>query len=198
MESVLQYPAGSLVFQARDPDRTPRTVVRTRLDASSRHRQVVLGGRDGTDDCATPSSLVYVDETLRPTGPQIEDCRAHLARAIYEESARCSLCRRAHTFWSTFERCIIGKRLLEELGSLYSYRDNVLPWLTGQPVDPARLQWGQRVVIRTADGERAGVVSPIDHDGVWHEAGTDGLILVRHRDGTPPTRYAAHLVFHDP
>ncbi|MFG2211936.1 hypothetical protein [Streptomyces sp. NPDC048638] len=90
-ESVLQYPPGSLVFQTRDPDRTPRAVVRTRLNASSRHRQIVLEGPAGKNDFASPGSLVHVDEGMRPTGRQIEDSRAHLGRAIHEESTRCPM-----------------------------------------------------------------------------------------------------------
>jgi hypothetical protein len=198
VESVLQYPAGTRVFRPRDPGRTPYTVLGTRLDAAARNRVVVLDQSDGQTTSAYPHGLVHVDQALRPTARQIADSHTELVGAIREETSGCSICRRVPTFWSTAARCAFGKRLMSELGALHHYRDNVLPWLTGRPVDPARLSWGQHVVIRAADGELPGVVSVIDDAGVWHDVGEDGVILVRHRDGTPPTRYPVHLVFHSP
>ncbi|MER8119196.1 hypothetical protein [Streptomyces sp. NPDC094031] len=195
---MLQYPEGTQVFRPRDPARILHGVLGTRLDASARNRIVSLRAPDGPTTSAHPHGLVHFDPALRPNAQQIVDSCAELVDALGEETTDCSICRRVPTFWNTAARCADGKRLMSEIGRLHHYRDNVLPWLSGLPVDPARLHWGQHVVVRTVDGERPGIVSPIDDEGVWHDIADDGLILLRHRDGTPPTRYRAHLVFHSP
>ncbi|MGW1007490.1 hypothetical protein [Streptomyces sp. NPDC002520] len=157
-----------------------------------------LARPDGQRAYAYPHGLVHTDPALRPTAEAIAASGTELVAAVTAETAGCSICRRVLTFWSEASRCIVGKRLLSELGKLHYYRDNVLPWLAGLPADPARLRGGQHVTVHTTAGELAGVVSVIDDHGQWHEPGTDGLVLLRHRDGTPPTRYPAATVFHLP
>lgn len=200
--SALAYETGQQVFRPRDPDRTPFTVTAVRRTPNGRHRQVELDvhgtGRHPTE---SPHHLVHVDETLRPDAAMCAASSRLLVASVDAHTEGCSYCGYAVKlggFWATARRCLTGKSLLSELGGLSYYRNNVLPWLAGDPVDPARLASGQHVTARTDSGEVDGVVSKIDQHGQWHEPGEGGLVLLRHRDGTPPTRYPAHTVFHRP
>ncbi|MET9778995.1 hypothetical protein ABZ023_32895 [Streptomyces sp. NPDC006367] len=96
----------------------------------------------GQTTSAHPHGLVHLGPALRPTAQQIADSHAELVDALGEKTAACSICRCVPGFWNTAARCAAGKRLMSDLGNLHHYRDNVLPWLAGLPVDPSRVRWG--------------------------------------------------------
>lgn len=194
---LLTFREGQRVFFVRDPERTPLTVRKTAYDVSGRHPMVYFvepgGGRE------YPRHLVHVDEALRPTPAQLEQSRRGLSREVNDHTAGCSSCQREHVWWGTARRCLTGRRLIDAVGGVLWYRDNIEPWLTGKPVDPARLQDGQSVTVQP-DGEPEfeAVVSRIATELGWHEPGKDGLILVRPKNGQPSALHPVHQVFHRP
>ncbi|MFJ3097902.1 hypothetical protein [Streptomyces hydrogenans] len=200
--SALAFETGQQVFRPRDTDRALLTVTAVRRTSDNRHRQIELDvhgtGRHPTEG---PHHLVHADETLRPDADECAASSKLLVTSVNAHTEDCSYCGYAVKlggFWATARRCLIGKSLLSELAGLSYYRNNVLPWLAGDPADPARLVSGQHVTARIDGRDLDGVVSKIDQHGRWHEPGEGGLVLLRHRDGTPPTRYAVPVVFHRP
>ncbi|MEV4868547.1 hypothetical protein [Streptomyces syringium] len=200
MASCFTYEPGQQVFEPRDAERTPVTVVHTAYGPDGRRPVVVLQrrGQEMTRN-ADPHHLVRLDEELRPTGIQLAESFAQLAASVDAHTAECRFCQRQYSWWGTCYRCLTGKRMIDAAGGLAYYRDNVLPWLTGKPVDPARVCGGQRVTVRPVDGpEVEASISQIADGGRWHEPGEDRLICVRMAPDGKPVLYPVAQVFHRP
>lgn len=200
MASCFTYEPGQQVFEPRDAGRTPATVVRTAYGPDGR-RPVVALQRQGEETTrnASPHHLVRLDEELRPTRIQLDELFAQLAASVDAHTAECPYCQRQHAWWGTCFRCLIGKRMIDAAGGLTYYRDNVLPWLTGKPVDPAHVCGGQHVTVRPADSPtHEARISRIADGGRWHEPGEDGLICVRMAPDWKSALYPAAQVFHRP
>ncbi|MWA08773.1 hypothetical protein [Streptomyces sp. BA2] len=195
---LLTYQEGQRVFFVRDSERTPLTVQKVGYDATGRHPVVFFEAPDKPPS-AYPHHLAHVDEALRPTLVQLELSHRELAGQVNAHTAGCSFCRREHVWWGTALRCLEGKRLIDAVGQVLYYRDNIEPWLTGKPVDPARLSNGQPVTVRPHDGpELDACVSRIATGIGWHEPGEGGLILVRPTNDQAPALYPIQQVFHRP
>ncbi|MEU9761878.1 hypothetical protein AB0D98_19455 [Streptomyces sp. NPDC047987] len=200
MASCFTYEPGQQVFEPRDAERTPATVVHTTYGPGGRRPVVVLQrhGQETTRN-ADPHHLVRLGEELRPTRIQLAESFAQLAASVDAHTAECRSCQRQSVWWGTCYRCLIGTRMIDAAGGLTYYRDNVLPWLTGKPVDPARVRGGQHVIVRLVDGPGYEArISQIADGGRWHEPGEDGLICVRTAPDWKPVLYPVAQVSHRP
>ncbi|MFF4283016.1 hypothetical protein ACFY0Z_30065 [Streptomyces kronopolitis] len=193
--SALAFEPGQVVFRPRDTRRTPLTVRDTVWSAGA-HRSVQLLGPAGRS-AEDPHHLVQRAEELRPNDEQVASSHQAIVTAVRQHDSECRLCQRSPQFWSRARRCVIGKRLINDLSALHYYRDNVMPWLIGRHVDPRQLRAGQRVVVRTADGgEFAGVCSAPMSGGTHVPSSTH--VIVRRSEGSAPMAYPARTVFHAP
>ncbi|MGC5264119.1 hypothetical protein ACPXCO_24175 [Streptomyces cyaneofuscatus] len=194
------YEPGQQLFQPRDAERISLTVVRTTYGPDGR-RPIVVLQRPGREKAvnADPHHLVHVDEALRPTRTQLAESFSQLAASVDAHTAECRSCQRQSAWWGTCYRCVIGRRMIDAAGGLSYYRDNVLPWLTGKPVDPARVRGGQHVNVRPNDGpEFEARIAQIADGGRWHEAGENGAICVRTAPDWASALYPVAQVFHRP
>ncbi|AVZ70893.1 hypothetical protein SLUN_00035 [Streptomyces lunaelactis] len=198
-ESALQYPDGSVIWQTRSPA-LPLTVERTTYDASGRHRRLLCTGVDGQRVYAAPHHVVISDPAQRPTAVRLDSSARELTAAIRRHTADCRSCCEEAVFWGTARRCLLGKRLVDELGALLHYRDNVAKWLEGKPVDPTVLRRGQGVTVRGwhYDAHLRCHTRQAEFVGRFVEADHHGYLIVREMEHLTTAAYRAVHVFHAP
>ncbi|MGY1548257.1 hypothetical protein [Streptomyces sp. MN6] len=180
---LLVHEAGQQVFCVDDPDRTPLTVLRRVYGACGRREQVVCQQPGADPTYEQPHRLVRVDEAQRPTREQLDEARRDMFRIVDDHTADCPWCRRQAVFWGTSQRCILGKRMIQALFDLSSYREKIHPWLHGQSLEPAFAYRGQPVTLRRpgmpdVEGRVTNVSFPDEGGIAFHEPGQMGQVLV--------------------